>query len=35
MSVLHTGVEAIAVASAILQGDVEENARRFIDHLKE
>jgi thiamine-phosphate pyrophosphorylase len=34
MSVLHTGVEAIAVASAILQGDVEENARRFIDYLK-
>lgn len=35
MSVLHTGVDAIAVASAILQGDVEGNARRFIDYLKE
>jgi thiamine-phosphate pyrophosphorylase len=29
--VLDTGVDAVAVASAILKGDVEENAKRFMD----
>jgi thiamine-phosphate pyrophosphorylase len=33
-SVLHTGVDAVAVASAILKGDIEENTRRFMDHLR-
>ena len=34
-SVLHTGVDAIAVASAILTGDIEENTSRFMDYLKD
>jgi thiamine-phosphate pyrophosphorylase len=34
MSVLEAGVDAIAVASSILQGDIGENAKRFIDCLK-
>lgn len=34
MSVLDTGIDAIAVASAILIGDIEENVRRFMDFLK-
>lgn len=33
-SVLQTGVDAIAVSSAILRGDIEENAKRFMDHLR-
>ncbi len=33
-SVLHTGVDAVAVASAILTGDIEENTIRFLDYLK-
>ena len=32
--VLETGVDAVAVASAILSGDIEENARRFMDIIK-
>jgi thiamine-phosphate pyrophosphorylase len=32
-SVLHTGVDAVAVASAILKGDIEENVRRFMDYF--
>jgi thiamine-phosphate pyrophosphorylase len=35
MSVLHTGVDAVAVASAILTGDIEENTSRFMDYLKD
>jgi thiamine-phosphate pyrophosphorylase len=35
LSVLRTGVDAIAVASAILHGAVEENARRFMHFLKD
>jgi thiamine-phosphate pyrophosphorylase len=31
ISVLETGVDAVAVASAILKGDVEENAKNFMD----
>ena len=31
VSVLETGVDAVAVASAILRGDIEENAKRFMD----
>ena len=34
-SVLNTGVDAIAVASAILTGDIEENTSRFMDYLKD
>jgi len=34
MSVLNTGIDAVAVASAILTGDIEENVRRFMDFLK-
>jgi thiamine-phosphate pyrophosphorylase len=34
-SVLQTGVDAIALASAILMGDIEENAKRFMDHLRD
>jgi thiamine-phosphate pyrophosphorylase len=34
MSVLNTGIDAVAVASAILTGDIEENVRQFIDFLK-
>jgi thiamine-phosphate pyrophosphorylase len=34
-SVLHTGVDAVAVASAILKGDIEENVRRFMDYIKD
>jgi thiamine-phosphate pyrophosphorylase len=34
-SVLHTGVDAIAVASAILTGDIEENTSRLMDYLKD
>ena len=33
-SVLQTGVDAVAVASAILRGNIEENAQRFMNHLK-
>jgi len=33
-SVLQTGVDAIAVASAILVGNIEENAQRFMNYLK-
>jgi thiamine-phosphate pyrophosphorylase len=33
MSVLNTGVDAVAVASAILTGDIEENVRQFMDFL--
>lgn len=33
-SVLETGVDAIAVASAILKGDIEENAGRFMEIIK-
>jgi thiamine-phosphate pyrophosphorylase len=32
--VLGTGVDAVAVASAILRGDIEENARKFMDIIK-
>jgi thiamine-phosphate pyrophosphorylase len=31
VSVFETGVDAVAVASAILKGDVEENAKNFMD----
>ena len=31
ISVFETGVDAVAVASAILRGDVEENAKSFMD----
>jgi len=34
-SVLNTGVDAIAVASAILTGDIEENTSQFMDYLKD
>jgi len=34
-SVLQTGVDAVALASAILRGDIEENAKRFMDHLRD
>jgi thiamine-phosphate pyrophosphorylase len=34
-SVLNTGVDAVAVASAILVGDIKENIRRFMDILRE
>jgi thiamine-phosphate pyrophosphorylase len=34
-SVLQTGVNAVAVASAILRGDIEKNTERFIDHLRD
>lgn len=34
MSVLNTGIDAVAVASAILTGDIDENVRRFMDFLK-
>src|SRR4030042_3998287 len=33
-SVLDTGVDAVAVASAILSGDITENATRFIDIIR-
>jgi thiamine-phosphate pyrophosphorylase len=33
LSVLRTGVDAIAAASAILRGDIEENTKRFMDYL--
>jgi len=33
-SVLHTRIDAVAVASAILTGDIEENTSRFMDYLK-
>ena len=33
-SVLEAGVDAVAVASAILKGDVEENAGRFMEIIK-
>jgi len=33
-SVLQTGVDAVAVASAILKGDIEENAGRFMEIIK-
>ncbi|MEW6215409.1 MAG: thiamine phosphate synthase [Nitrospirota bacterium] len=32
--VLDTGVDAVAVASAILKGDIVENSRRFIDIIR-
>jgi thiamine-phosphate pyrophosphorylase len=32
--VLETGVDAIAVASAILSGDIEKNAAKFMDIIK-
>ncbi len=32
--VLETGVDAVAVASAILSGDIEENAAKFMDIIK-
>jgi thiamine-phosphate pyrophosphorylase len=32
--VLNTGIDAVAIASAILTGDIEENVRRFMDFLK-
>ena len=31
ISVLETGADAVAVASAILKGDIEENAKSFMD----
>ena len=34
-SVLHTGVDAVALASAILTGDIEENTSRFMEYLKD
>ena len=34
MSVLNTRIDAVAVASAILNGDIERNVRRFMDFLK-
>jgi thiamine-phosphate pyrophosphorylase len=34
ISVLEAGVDAVAVASAILRGDVEENAKSFMDIIK-
>jgi len=34
-SVLQTGIDAVALASAILGGDIEENAKRFMDHLRD
>lgn len=33
-SVLETGAEAVAVVSAILKGDVYENAKNFIKHMR-
>ena len=33
-SVLETGVDAVAVASAILKGNIEENAGRFMEIIK-
>jgi thiamine-phosphate pyrophosphorylase len=33
-SVLQTGVNAVAVASAILRGDIEKNTERFMDHFR-
>ena len=33
-SVLETGADAVAVASAILKGDIEENAGRFMEIIK-
>jgi len=32
--VLDTGIDAVAVASAILAGDIEDNVRRFIDIIR-
>jgi thiamine-phosphate pyrophosphorylase len=32
--VLDTGIDAVAVASAILAGDIEENVRRFMDIIR-
>jgi len=34
-SVLQTGVDAVALASAILRGDIEENAKLCIVHLRD
>jgi thiamine-phosphate pyrophosphorylase len=34
LSVLETGVDAVAAASAILKGDIEENAGRFMKIIK-
>ncbi|OGW53990.1 MAG: thiamine-phosphate diphosphorylase [Nitrospirae bacterium RBG_13_43_8] len=34
-SVLQTRVDAVAVASAILRGDIEKNTERFMDHLRD
>jgi thiamine-phosphate pyrophosphorylase len=33
-SVLDTGVDAVAVASAIFTGDIEKNVRRFLDIIR-
>ncbi len=33
-SVLQTGVDAVAVASSILKGDIEDNVKRFMDYIK-
>lgn len=33
-SVLEAGVDAVAVASAILKGDIKENARRFLEAIR-
>jgi thiamine-phosphate pyrophosphorylase len=33
-AVLETGVDAVAVASAILSGDIEKNAAKFMDIIK-
>lgn len=33
-SVLETGVDAVAVASAILTGDIQENTRRFLEIIR-
>jgi thiamine-phosphate diphosphorylase len=32
--VLETGVDAVAVSSAILRGDIEENTKRFLEIIK-
>jgi len=34
-SVLDNGADAVASASAILKGDIEENVKRFMEHLRE
>ncbi len=33
-SVINTGIDAVAVASAILREDIEENAKLFMDHVR-